>query len=563
MGSNFQYSRLGRILVEQQVVSEAQLDLALGIQEEHGTPLGRILVDEETITEQSLARALAAQQDLKMIDFDLIEVDIKASSLISEETARRYKMIPIGFEGGKLLVAMANPLDIYAVDTVQVATGMRVELVVATESGIDAAITEFVGGSTVLQRTMRDAERSKERSDGPVVLVEDQLPLDEDAPVVRLANEILTQAFKMRASDVHIENEERDVKVRYRIDGVLHEEMTIPLNLRALLVSRFKIMSGMDIAERRQPQDGRVAINVDQARVQLRVASLPTMHGENLTIRLMSGSSGQIKLEELGLAPDTLIDYRNAFKRSFGAVINTGPTGSGKTTTLYGTLMELNTRAKKIITIEDPVEYALPGLTQMQINRKAGLDFAAGLRSIVRADPDIIMVGEIRDLETAQMAVRAAMTGHLVLSSLHTNDAPSALTRLIDMGVDPFLVTSSLRGVLAQRLARLLCPHCKEKIRYSRAALDRMGITGVPETEIFFKAVGCRKCGSSGYKGRIGLYEFLPVSEEINRLCVERASSMELKRQAVKDGMRTLYEDGVLKAREGKVTLEEVRRVVI
>ena len=536
---------------------------ALASQKESGIPLGRILVDEEIISEKDLAKTLALQKNLDVVDLEDYEVDTKASVLIPVETARRYKMLPIGFQGGKLLVAMANPLDVYAIDTVQVATGKRVELVVATESAIDAAITEYVGASTHLRTTMLDAAHSQEVADNPVIEVADELPVEEDAPVVMLANEILTQAFKMRASDVHIENEERDIKVRYRIDGVLHEEMTIPLNLRALIISRFKIMSGMDIAERRQPQDGRLAINVDGTRVQLRVASLPTTHGENLSIRLMSGSSGTIKLADLGLDDDILRLYRDAFERSFGAVINTGPTGSGKTTTLYGTLMELNTRAKKIITIEDPVEYALPGVTQIQINRKAGLDFAAGLRAIVRADPDTIMVGEVRDLETAQMAVRSAMTGHLVLSSLHTYDAPSAITRLVDMGVDPFLVTSSMRGVLAQRLARVLCESCKKEVLYTRAELGLMGIGINLESAIFFQPVGCRKCGQSGYRGRIGLFEFLAISEEINRLCVRRASSVELKKQAVSEGMRTLYQDGILKARRGVVSLEEVRRVVL
>ncbi len=562
MESNLRYSRLGNILIQERLVSEHELEQALAAQKDSGIPLGRILIDEQIISEQALARALAVQKNLDVVDLDDYEVDLKASSLITEETARRYKMLPIGFVGGRLLVAMANPLDVYAIDTVQVATGKRVELIVATESAIDSAITEFSGGSTSFKKMMLDASDHEGQGDGPLVEL-DEVPIGADAPVVKLANEILTQAFKMRASDVHIENEERDVKVRYRIDGVLHEEMTIPLNLRALLVSRFKIMSGMDIAERRQPQDGRVAINVDGARVQLRVASLPTTHGENLTIRLMSGSSGTIKLAELGLEDDILESYRNAFKRSFGAVINTGPTGSGKTTTLYGTLMELNTRAKKIITIEDPVEYALAGVTQMQINRKAGVDFAAGLRAIVRADPDIIMVGEVRDLETAQMAVRSAMTGHLVLSSLHTNDAPSAITRLIDMGVDPFLVTSSIRGVLAQRLARVLCESCKKEIEYTKADLALLDIETDEERETFYQPVGCHKCGHSGYKGRIGLFEFMTISEEINRLCVSRASSAQLKEQAVKEGMRTLYHDGVIKARRGLISLEEIRRVVL
>jgi type IV pilus assembly protein PilB len=562
MENNPQNSRLGKILLEQNLITEDQLETALAKQQNNGGQLGKILIDEKFITDDSLARALAVQKNLDLVDLDEYQVDPKASALINLETARRHKLIPIGFRGGKLLVAIANPLDVYAIDTVQVATGMRVELVVATERGIDDAIGQYVVGASHLRETMLAAARVKK--DGlPVVEVEDELPLDEDAPVVKLANEILTLAFKMRASDVHIENEEKDVKVRFRVDGVLREEMTIPLNLRALLVSRFKIMSGMDIAERRHPQDGRVAINVDGQRVQLRVASLPTTYGENITIRLLTSSSGQIKLANLGLDEDIRELYREAFHRSYGAIINTGPTGSGKTTTLYATLMELNTRAKKIITLEDPVEFSLAGISQMQINRKAGLEFATGLRAIVRADPDIIMVGEIRDLETAQMAVRAAMTGHLVLSSLHTNDAASAVTRLVDMGVDPFLVTSSIRGVLAQRLARLLCPNCKQETEYSPRQLELMGIAPEDGNQIFYKPGSCRRCLNTGYKGRIGLFEFMPISEEINRLCVNRASSAQIKDRAVEEGMRTLYEDGLIKARRGLVSLEEVRRVVL
>lgn len=562
MSIELQKSRLGLILVEQDLITDAQLDVALAIQKENGTPLGKILIGQEIISEEALARALAFQKDLEVVDLDEYEIEASAAVLLSAEVARRHKLIPIRVRSERLIVAIANPLDIYAIDTVQLATGMRVELVVATESAIEEAITHYLDGSTHLHETMLEAAGSSLLA-GPVVQVDDGTDTDDSVPVVKLANEILTQAFKMRASDVHIENEEKEVRVRFRIDGVLRDEMTIPISLRALLVSRLKIMSEMDIAERRQPQDGRVVINVDGQRVQLRVASLPTMDGEDIVIRLLSSSSEQISLETLGLDDDVQKAYRAAFNRSYGAIMNTGPTGSGKTTTLYATLMELNTRAAKIITLEDPVEFSLPGISQMQVNRRAGLDFATGLRAMVRSDPDIIMVGEIRDLETARMAVRAAMTGHLVLSSLHTNDAPSAITRLVDMGVDPYLVTSSLRGVLAQRLARLLCPSCKREVEYDRDALELMGVTTEKDKEVFFEPGQCRKCGDSGYKGRLGIFEFLAVSQEINRLCVARASSTEIKELAINEGMRTLYEDGIAKARRGLLSLEEVRRIVL
>jgi type IV pilus assembly protein PilB len=557
---NRKHNRLGEILHEQGLISSSQLKVALAAAEtQPGRPLGRILIQAKLITEEGLAKALALQKGLKIVDLDDYEINPQAFSLINESLAKRYKLLPIDLEGECLIVAMANPLDIHALDSVRLVTGLRVEPVIATESSIDQAISNYLSGPSQIKETV-DAAKIDLVPDLPD---EAELLVDEDVPVVKLANTILDMAFRQRASDVHIECEESLVRVRYRVDGVLRETMTLPNRLRQLLVSRFKIMSGMDIAERRRPQDGRVTLALGGEEIQVRMASLPGVHGENITMRLLNGKNALIRLEELGF-DQTLMDlYRDSFSRSFGAIINTGPTGSGKTTSLYATLAELNTSARKIITIEDPIEYPLERLTQLQVNRKAGLDFAAGLRAILRADPDVVMIGEIRDLETAQIAVRAALTGHLVLSSLHTQDAAAAVTRLIDMGLDPFLVTSAIRCVLAQRLARLLCPHCKKPAEYSEPELAELGLDTATGEATFYRPVGCRRCQKTGYLGRLGIYELLVLSDSLSKLCAQGASSQKIKAAAVKEGMRTLYQDGVLKARQGLVSIEEVRRVVL
>jgi type IV pilus assembly protein PilB len=560
MDMNQKQNRLGEILHEQGLISASQLKVALATAESRpGRPLGKVLIQAGLITEEGLAKALARQKGLKIVNLDDYEINPQAVSRISESLAKRCKVLPIDLKGDSLIVATANPLDIQALDSVRLVTGLKVEPVIATETSIEQAISNYLSGPSQIKETVDAAKTDW----GPEVADDPEMLFDADAPVVKLANTILSLAARQRASDVHIECEESLVRVRYRVDGVLRETMTLPKRLSRLLVSRVKIMSGMDIAERRRPQDGRATITVGNQEVQIRAASLPGVHGENVTLRLINGNNVLFGLEDLGFDQPLMDLYRDSFNRSFGAIINTGPTGSGKTTSLYATLAELNTPAKKIITIEDPVEYPLEGLTQLQVNRKAGLDFAAGLRAILRADPDVVMIGEIRDIETARIAMRAALTGHLVLSSLHTQDAAGAVTRLLDMGLDPFLVTSSIRCVLAQRLARLLCPHCKEPAKYSAADLKRLGVGAVAGESTFYRPGGCRRCQKTGYLGRLGIYELLVLSEPLSKLCAQGASSQKIKAAAVKEGMRTLFEDGIIKARQGLVSIEEVRRVVL
>ncbi|MDP1808894.1 MAG: ATPase, T2SS/T4P/T4SS family [Actinomycetota bacterium] len=553
-----QYKRLGDILEAQGLISAEQLKTALDIQEVKGLPLGRILTQQRFISEEALAKALAFQKNLSQVDLFDYDVNLHAASLVNEEIARRYTLIPIDFDEGRLVVAVANPLDVHAIDSVQMITGLKITLVVATPSGIDDAISRYMTGPAQIQETVDEVARMREVDAPPPA----GLFVDEEVPVVKLANTILTQAVRERASDVHIECGESVIRVRYRIDGVLREAMSLPDHLKGLLVSRFKIMSAIDISERRRPQDGRMSLKIEGKEVQFRVATLPGVYGESVVLRVLTGGKALIKLEALGIDEKLLSLYRRAFNRSYGGALVTGPTGSGKTTTLYSMLNELNSPEKKIITIEDPVEYCLESITQIQINRKAGLDFANGLRAIVRADPDILMIGEIRDLETAQISVRAALTGHLVLSSIHTNDAASAITRLIDMGIDPFIVTSSIKCVLAQRLARILCPHCKQPVEYTRARLAAFEVHIGADSRTFYESGGCRKCQNTGYQGRIGIFELLIVDDEINKLAVSGASSTEIKKSAVSAGMRTLYGDGILKADRGLVSIDEVRRVV-
>lgn len=553
-----QYERLGDVLKAQGMITTAQLESALDIKKTNSRPLGKILTDANFISEEDLARALAFQKKLDTVDLYDYEIDISAAALIGEDAARRHKMIPIGFNNGYVLVAVADPLDGHAIDSVQMITGMKVKPVVATESAIDDAIGRYMAGPARIRETAEEVARTRENFTAALQVTD----VDENAPIVKLANSILTQAVRGRASDVHIESAESEIRVRYRVDGVLREAMSLPEHLKATLISRFKIMCAMDISEKRRPQDGRMTLNMAGKEVQFRVATLPGVYGESVILRLLSGSKSLIELESLGLDDELMAMFRPAFNRSYGAALVTGPTGSGKTTTLYAMLSELDTPEKKIVTIEDPIEYCMDSITQIQINRKAGMDFAVGLRAIVRADPDIVMVGEIRDFETAQIAIRAALTGHLVLSSIHTNDAASAINRLIDMGIDPFVVTSSVRCVLAQRLARLLCPHCKEPVKYTSSELAVLGIGKDAATKTFYRAGSCRKCEQTGHQGRIGIFELLMVDDEISRLGISGASSTEIKKRAVSAGMRTLYQDGIVKAQRGLISIDEVRRVV-
>jgi len=553
--------QLGQILIEQGLITNDQLEAALAEQQRVPKSLGRILIDLRLIKENDLVRALAHQIGLDFVDLSEYPIDPSATVLIPEPVAKRYRALPIGERDGRLLVAMSDPANVYALDDIRTITGRDVEPVVATAADVNAAIQKYSNMEGAVEQL---AQEASDRSDEAVDL---DLPATavEDAPIVKLVHMLLTRAVGERASDVHIEPTERDVRVRFRVDGVLHEVMHSPKNIQGGLISRLKVMADMNIAEKRVPQDGRVSLRMGQATVDLRVATLPTVFGEKVVIRILNKASVLRRLDQLGFLDDPFKRFEASFRKPYGAILVTGPTGSGKSTTLYATLNLINDEARNIITVEDPVEYRLPGVNQIQVNNKAGLTFAGALRSILRSDPDVILVGEIRDRETALIAVESALTGHLVLSTLHTNDAPSALTRLNEIGVEPYLVASALDCVVAQRLARKLCERCKEPYTPNEAELAEAGF---PQHEwqdipVLYRRVGCTSCSQTGYLGRMGLYEVMPVTEEIERLAVERASSDQIRQVALEQGMVPLRRDGLMKVRAGKTAVDEVLRVVV
>jgi type IV pilus assembly protein PilB len=552
--------QLGQILIELGYITPEQLETAL--EEHRKTPksLGRVLIDMGMIKEADLVRALAEQVGLEFVDLNEFPIDATATVLLPEALSRRYRAIPIGERDGRLLVAMSDPANVYALDDIRTITGREVQPVVATANDVEQAIQKFAGMDSQVEAMATIASEALE-GENPVDL-EEAL---EDAPIVKLVNAIMTQAVGDRASDVHLEPGERNVRIRFRVDGVLHEPMPpAPKNIQGGLISRLKVMADLNIAEKRVPQDGRISMKVGGRALDLRLATLPTVFGEKVVIRILDKSNALLALEDLGFLEDSYKRFSESFKKPYGAILVTGPTGSGKSTTMYSTLNILNEEAKNIITVEDPVEYRLAGVNQMQVNPKAGLTFASALRSILRADPDIVLIGEIRDRETAVIAIEAALTGHLVLSSLHTNDAPSAITRLVEMDVETFLVASAIDAIVAQRLARKLCERCKVPYQPEQAELLAAGYPDWlwPEIPQLFKSQGCAACANTGYRGRIGLYEVMQMSEEIERLTVERSSADAIRAVAIQQGMMTLRDDGLEKARMGITSLDEVARVV-
>jgi type IV pilus assembly protein PilB len=482
--------------------------------------------------------------------------DMAAASLISIPAAKRYEAVPVAFVGERaLLVAMADPANVLAVDDIALLTGKEIRPAVTSHEDILALIARL----TRLDHVVTDDEVKEELDQVPAAVVD----LNEsaaDAPVIRLVSQIIARAVEQGASDIHLEPNGTELRVRFRIDGVLVESATVQRRMVLGAISRVKIMSDLDISERRLPQDGRVGLMIDGHHIDLRVVTLPSVHGESVVMRILDKSSVVMELDRLGMATQDRERFERAFHQAYGAVLVTGPTGSGKSTTLYAALGQLNTIEKNIITIEDPVEYQLDGITQVQVNAKAGLHFHTGLRSMMRADPDIIMVGEIRDRETAQIAIESALTGHLVLSTLHTNDAASAIARLIEMGIEPFLVASAIDCVVAQRLARKLCQHCKEREVVSSEQLRSSGIHSQFDMEAY-RPRGCARCHQSGYKGRVGLYEVMSVTEEIRKLALARAPGPELADVAARQGMRSLRDDGIEKVRDGLTSIAEVTRV--
>jgi type IV pilus assembly protein PilB len=553
--------RLGDFLLENKLITPAQLQEALKVQQQTKERLGKVLVKLGYVSEQDILDVLEFQLGTPQVDLNTVPLNPLVVESVPEHLVRQHKVIPIKKEGNKLVVAMVDPLNVVAIDDLRLATGLEIEPVLAKEKDIDAAIQRYFG--------LPGLEKALEELDAPEVVQMEAVNLDQpereavdEAPIVRLANSIIIQAINEQASDIHIEPQKEDVRVRYRIDGMLQDAMTLPRKFRFPLVSRIKIMADLDIAERRVPQDGRILIRYREREVDLRVSTMPTVFGEKVVIRLLDKGKMLLRIDQLGFLEDNLQRFKDIIRRSFGMILITGPTGSGKTTTLYAVLSEISAPELNVITVEDPVEYLLPGVSQVQVNPKAGLTFARGLRAILRQDPDIVMVGEIRDGETAEIAIRAAMTGHLVLSTLHTNDAAGAVTRLLDMGIEPFLVASTVLGVTAQRLVRVVCPRCKEPYELEPGARPRffMGLDyDAPVT--LYRGRGCRYCNNTGYRGRTTICEVLTVTPAVRDLIVKRAPAAEIREQAIAEGMRTLREDGIAKALKGVTTIEEVMRV--
>jgi type IV pilus assembly protein PilB len=547
------------VLVELGFVAEERAHQAIEEARTAGMPPEAVLLQHGALNGDQLSRAIAERYGLDHIDLSEYPVDMAAANLIPVGTARRYRALPVGFiDKQTLLVAMGDPTNVLAVDDIQLATGLDCRVAVAAEEDIEALITRLNTLQSSVSEAVTEGEEEEEQAELAEVA---QMEVGaEDAPVVKLVYSILGQAVGEGASDIHFEPEEQDMRVRFRIDGVLREAANVPKRMVSAVISRVKIMSELNIAEKRVPQDGRVSITVEGRRIDLRVTTLPTQKGEGATIRILDKDNAQRSLNDLGMDGNTRERFEHSFHQAYGAVLVTGPTGSGKSTTLYAALQALNQVDKKIITIEDPVEYQIEGINQINVNRKAGLDFATGLRSILRADPDIVMVGEIRDGETARIAVEAALTGHMMLTTLHTNDAPGAITRLTKMGIESFLIASAVDCVVAQRLARKLCSHCKRRAIIPVQALSEAGLRVGADVEAY-EPTGCPRCNGSGYRGRAGLYSVMTMSERIKEMAIAHASESEIGAVGAEEGMCTLREDGLAKVRAGVTSLEEVLRV--
>jgi len=554
--------RLGRLLLESNLIDVDQLDEALEEHSSTGKSLGRVLIDKGVLTEGQLTSVLAEQIGIRYVDLSNYAIDPACATLIDANLAKRYTVIPIDYDDGKLMVAMSDPTNVFALDDLRIMTGMEILPVVTTKDDIIASIDRYLHSTTEMDEAM---EGLPSLDDITTEEDEDMQDVGEDAPIVKYVNLIISEAVNEGSSDIHIEPGEKDVRIRYRIDGVLRETRRSPKRIHPGIVSRIKILGNMNIAERRVPQDGRFALEAAGKHIDLRVASIPTVHGEKIVLRILDSSNILLGLSDLGISPEPLKAFEASFKKPYGTCIVTGPTGSGKTTTLYAALSELNKRDVNIITVEDPVEYQLSGTNQVQVNAKVGLTFALTLRSILRCDPDIVMIGEIRDSESAKMAIESALTGHLVLCTLHTNDAPSAMTRMIEMGVEPFLIASAVDSVVSQRLARKLCTRCRQETTYPAEYLEKIGFPVDGDMVTVYKAdtKGCPFCNHTGFRGRIGLYEILEVDEEVEKLVVNMNTAREIGVAAHEKGMSTLREDGWIKVTQGVTSIEEVLRVVM
>jgi len=546
------------MLIELNYITENDLQEALKIQKETGNKIGEVLIERGFITEDDLLQALEIQLGIQRIYLDMITVDRKAVKMISESLAKKYNVFPVQFIEGKLLVLMNDPLNIIAEDDVRIASGYEVKIALCGKAEIAQAISKYYS-EDYMKKTAEEFRNQEKINE----VLEEELSEDiKNAPAVKLVDSIIQNAVRSKASDIHIEPFENRVCVRYRIDGALQKQFDSPKEPLAGLITRIKIMGNMDIAEKRIPQDGRIFTRVDDENVDLRVSVLPTVNGEKIVIRILDKSAFNVDKSVLGIADDDLDKINKIINKPHGIVLVTGPTGSGKSTTLYSLLRDLNKEDKNIITVEDPVEFSMDGINQVNVNAKAGLTFASGLRSILRQDPDIVMLGEIRDTETAEIAVRAAITGHLVLSTIHTNDAPSSIVRLKDMGVAPYLVSSALVGIIAQRLIRKLCIHCKEEYIASDYEKEILGVPKYQDLTLYRK-VGCNRCSNTGYKGRVGIYEVMEINREIRDLINADKPLEEITNAALRNNMKTLNKSAMNVVLNGNSTVEELLRVTL
>ena len=594
-------AKLGEILVRENLISPQHLREALDYQREHGGRLGYNLVKLGLVTDDMITAVLSRQYGIPSVNLELFHVDDSVLRLIPQEVAQKYLVLPLSRVGATLTLAMVDPTNVFAMDDVKFMTGLNVEPVIVAEASIQLAISKYYGSSREIELAPVSVEDFAYEAAGAngggitqadlvsldsidfdndrtedVEVLEDNEEIDlstlsrmsEDAPVVRLVNVLLVDALRRGASDIHVEPYEKELRIRFRIDGVLYDVMRPPLKLRDALISRVKIMSKLDISEKRLPQDGRIKIKVKvdarSRELDFRVSTLPTLFGEKVVLRLLDKENLMLDMTKLGFEPDSLVKFQRNISKPYGMVLVTGPTGSGKTNTLYSALQSLNTVQTNIMTAEDPVEFNLMGINQVQMKEQIGLNFAAALRAFLRQDPNIILVGEIRDFETAEIAIKAALTGHLVLSTLHTNDAPSTISRLMNMGIEPFLVATSVNLIQAQRLIRRICTNCKREHPTPPEALMEVGFSAEEAQSLkTYKGKGCSTCNNTGYKGRVGLYEVMEINDEIRELILIGASALELRKKAIDDGMITLRESGLHKIRSGITTLEEVVRETV
>jgi type IV pilus assembly protein PilB len=590
-------AKLGEILVRENLLTPQQLREALEFQREHGGRLGFNLVKMGLVSDDMITAVLSRQYGVPSVNLELFDVDDSVIRLIPREVAEKYSVLPLSRVGATLTLAMVDPTNVFAMDDIKFMTGLNIEPVVVSEASVQEAISRYYSQSREIELARESEEESNgnghydnlpdpsmtldqldfdaEAGEGVEVVDEDEeidlsnlTRMSEDAPVVRLVNVLLADALQRGASDIHIEPYEKEMRIRFRIDGVLYDVMHPPLRLRDALISRIKIMSKLDIAEKRLPQDGRIKIKLKHhgrsRELDFRVSTLPTLFGEKVVLRLLDKERLMLDMTKLGFEPESLVKFQRNITKPYGMVLVTGPTGSGKTNTLYSALQSLNTPETNIMTAEDPVEFNLQGINQVQMKEQIGLNFAAALRSFLRQDPNIILVGEIRDFETAEIAIKAALTGHLVLSTLHTNDAPSTISRLMNMGIEPFLVATSVNLIQAQRLIRRICKDCKQEHHLPPEGLAEVGFTPEEAKQLkTYKGAGCKTCNNTGYKGRVGLYEVMEVTDEIRELILIGASALELRKRAIEDGMITLRESGLQKIRNGITTLEEVVRETV